>query len=229
MIRPQRTGTVATSVVQPHQPPVGVLAQRIGAQQAFGIADRIAVLAALPPASRRAAPARRSDGRAAARARRAPSRRRRPGAGRRRRASTAPRKRLAFERVLERRDVELQRRVRAPAQRAGRHLEVAVGVGERVPERVEDVPQVRPRLRLGRVGPEQERELRARLRRLAGAAAGRRAATPPARSRAEAATSRPTRRLSSPRSPTRRTGGSTAASLRRVTCSRQLRDRRRPA
>jgi len=61
----------------------------------------------------------------------------------------------------------LARRARAPAQRPRADLEEAIGVRQRAAQVVQDVPQVRPRLGLGRVRPEQEREALPRLRRVA--------------------------------------------------------------
>jgi hypothetical protein len=54
--------------------------------------------------------------------------------------------RAARERVLERSHVELDRA--APPQRSRGDLQASLGLRERAPERVQDVPQVRARLRL---------------------------------------------------------------------------------
>ena len=62
------------------------------------------------------------------------------------------------ERPLEVGHVEPVGRVLAPAQAARGHLEVALGVGQRVAQRVQHLAQVRARLRLARVRPQQERE-----------------------------------------------------------------------
>jgi hypothetical protein len=70
------------------------------------------------------------------------------------------------ERPLEGGDVQPEGRVRAPPQRPLGHLEEAVGVREGAAEIVEHVTQVRPRLPLGRVGPQQERQPLPRLRRV---------------------------------------------------------------
>jgi hypothetical protein len=78
-----------------------------------------------------------------------------------------PRHRIALGqrvRIVQRGDVEPVRRVGAPAQRARADLEEAVCVGKRPPELVQHVAQVRPGLRLGRVGPQEERQPLARLR-----------------------------------------------------------------
>lgn len=66
-------------------------------------------------------------------------------------------------RRLERVDIEPAGQIRPPAERVRRHLEVLVEGGQGAPEGVEDVAQVRPRLRLCRVGPEEEREVLSNL------------------------------------------------------------------
>ena len=71
------------------------------------------------------------------------------------------------ERRLEGGDVEPERSVRPPPQRPLTHVEVPVGLGKRPPEVVEDVTEVRLRLRLGRIRPEEEGETLPRLSRLA--------------------------------------------------------------
>jgi hypothetical protein len=68
------------------------------------------------------------------------------------------------QRTLERCDVELHRS--APAQRPGGHLEAAVRLRQRVPQGMQDVAQVRARLRLARVRPQEARDPRPRLRRV---------------------------------------------------------------
>ena len=82
----ERAGRVAARGVQAHEPAVAVLAQRVGAQQPFGVRDGLRELARRPRNGRPARPARRANARAAG-AVRAPARvRRARPAGRRRRA-----------------------------------------------------------------------------------------------------------------------------------------------
>ena len=60
-----------------------------------------------------------------------------------------------------------QRRIRAPPQRARSDFDQAVRVRQRAAQVVQDLGQVRMRLALSRVGPEQERQALTRLRRVA--------------------------------------------------------------
>jgi hypothetical protein len=153
-------------LAQSHQQPVGLFAHSVGAHEALGIPDRLDMGA--PLLEPRAEPGQRVDV-----------------------AIVQPRalgehplvvralekvagirvggflERVALERVLERRHVQPRRRVRTPLQRARRHLEVAVGVRERVPQGVQDVAQVRAGLRLARIRPEHERQVLALDRRSA--------------------------------------------------------------
>jgi hypothetical protein len=84
----------------------------------------------------------------------------------RRESISRGRGRRSGERLLECVDVEPEIGVRPPAERPLSNFEVAVGVGKSPPEVVENVAEVRPSLRLGRVGPEEEGEALARLGRI---------------------------------------------------------------
>ena len=70
-------------------------------------------------------------------------------------------------RPLELLDVQPQRRIRAPPQRARSDFDQAVRVRQRAAQVVQDLAQVRMRLALSRVGPEQERHALTRLRHVA--------------------------------------------------------------
>ena len=71
------------------------------------------------------------------------------------------------DRVLEDRDIEPERGLLAPLQRARAHVDQAIGIRERSAQVVQDLTEIRPRLGLGRVWPEQEREALTWLRRVA--------------------------------------------------------------
>ena len=71
------------------------------------------------------------------------------------------------DRLLEDRDIEPERGVLAPLQRARAHVDQAVGIRERPAQVVQDLTQIRPRLGLGRLRPEQERKTLTWLRRIA--------------------------------------------------------------
>ena len=70
-------------------------------------------------------------------------------------------------RPLELLDVQPQRRIGAPPQRARPDFDQAVRVRQRAAEVVQDLAQVRVRLAFGRVGPQQERQALTRLRHVA--------------------------------------------------------------
>jgi len=70
------------------------------------------------------------------------------------------------QRPLELLDVEPQRRVRAPLKRPRPDVDQAVRVRQRAAQVVQDFAQVRVRLALRRVGPQQERQALTRLRRV---------------------------------------------------------------
>jgi hypothetical protein len=63
-------------------------------------------------------------------------------------------------------DVEPDGRVGPPLQRARRDVEKAIRIGQGATQGVEQVAEIRARLRLGRIGPEQKGETLARLRRV---------------------------------------------------------------
>jgi hypothetical protein len=65
--------------------------------------------------------------------------------------------------VVELGDVEPERRVRPPLNRPRLDVDESIGVGQCVPQVMEHVTQVRPRLRFARVRPESKREVLARL------------------------------------------------------------------
>lgn len=46
VIRPKRTGTIATRIMQPHEAPVGFLAERVMSHEPLRVQDCLAVLAA---------------------------------------------------------------------------------------------------------------------------------------------------------------------------------------
>ena len=68
------------------------------------------------------------------------------------------------QRLLEVGEIEVVRAVVAPPQRPGRRLEEPVGLRQPVAHRVQEVTQVRARLRLGGVRPEAERQALSGLR-----------------------------------------------------------------
>jgi hypothetical protein len=72
----------------------------------------------------------------------------------------------AAEGVLEGGHVQPERPLRAPVQRPRGHLEEPVDLGKGPAEVVQDMAKIRARLRLGRVGPQQERQAPAGLRRI---------------------------------------------------------------
>ena len=152
-----RTRAVAACVVQAHQCAVGVLAQGVGAHEPLGAADRrrpvlallqlfleplegIEVEAAQPLALLEHPLVVAALDQVA-------------GIGLDRRLQAG-----VGDRLLEVREVELEGRVGAPAQRARGDLEEALGVRELAAEGVEDLAQVRARLRLRRVRPQHERQ-----------------------------------------------------------------------
>jgi hypothetical protein len=71
------------------------------------------------------------------------------------------------KRPLELLDVEPQRDVRAPLKRPRPDVDQAVGFGQRTPEVVEHLAEVRLGLALRRIGPEHEGQALTRLRRVA--------------------------------------------------------------
>jgi MFS family permease len=175
VVHAQSPGAVAARVVQAHQPPVGLLAQRVMPEEPLAIPDRVEELAAL--GEQAGEPLQRVeeqlpeplallgepvvvvalqqvadvgvDGAAQRLVRRVAILPSDPG-----------------ERLLERRHVEPERRVPPPLERPRRDVEVPARIRERTPQVVQDVTQVRPRLRLRRVRPEQEGETLSWLRRL---------------------------------------------------------------
>ena len=164
----QGPGPVAAGVVQAHERPPGRLLERVLAQQPLGVRDRPGVVAALgeqrhqPLQGLEAAPAEplpvlgqplvvqaleqvapvQGDG-------------------------AGQRLRVAVGQLLEGGHVQPEGRVGPPGQRPWRHLQVAVQAGEGAAEGVEQVAEVGPGLRLGRVRPQQEGQPPARLGRLA--------------------------------------------------------------
>ena len=117
----------------------------------------------LPRVAAPAGPAPRSPGGGTGRARRPPTRRNSLPAAHPRRGRPPPRRSSSLvERRVEGDDVgrELAQRQRLP-----RGVQMPVGAGDRGAQRVQDVPQVGAGLLVGRVGPEQERDPVAPLRR----------------------------------------------------------------
>ena len=160
----QRSRAVAARVVQAHEQPVGLLSQRVVADQALGVAERRGRIAALVRLAHE--PLERVAVQVA-----------QPLALLEQPVVVAALEQVARvgldgrlqpalrERLLEVGDVEPQRRLVPPPEHARPDVDEPVRVGERAPQVVQDVAQVRPRLRLGGVGPEQEREPLAWLRR----------------------------------------------------------------
>jgi hypothetical protein len=172
----QRPGPVAAGVVQPHQEPVGTLAQRVGPQDPLGVPDRLSVVALglqeldqplqggqpappqpvallqqplVVPALQQVAPVqlgRLTEGGQLLGGLRGPL-----GPGGRR---------------FEGGHVDPAGGAVAPAQAPGGHLEEPVGVGQGPAQDVEQVAQVGPGLGLAGVGPEQEGQALAGLGRL---------------------------------------------------------------
>ena len=70
------------------------------------------------------------------------------------------------DRRLEGRDVEPDGRIGPPLQHAWRDVEEPVDIRQRVSQVAEDVAEIGPRLGLGRLGPEEEREPLPRMRRV---------------------------------------------------------------
>jgi hypothetical protein len=152
--------------VQAHQEPAGLLPQRVLAQQPLGVPDRLAVLVTL--LQQEGQPLQRVQEEVP-----------QPVALLEQPVVVAAAQKVAAvavhgllqrvprQRVLELGDVQPERRHGPPLQRARRHVEEPVGLRQRPPQVVEHVAQVRPRLTLGRVGPQQEREMLPRLRRVA--------------------------------------------------------------
>jgi hypothetical protein len=171
----QGAGSVATGVVQPHQQSVGRLVERVVPEEPLGVGDGLARVAArleqvdetsqrLNVASAQSLPLcaeplliRSGEEVAAVELDRFPQ----IGEGVARGCRLHPRHRL-----LEGGDIEPERSARPPLQRPRRRLEVPVGIGQGPSQVMEQVAQIGPRLRLGRVGPEAEGELLPRLRRL---------------------------------------------------------------
>jgi hypothetical protein len=175
VVHAQRPGPVAARVVQPHQEPVGLLVQGVVLEEPLRVRDRPGLVAAgseqrgqtlerleegppepvplvdqplvvgaleqVPPVQLDRHP-QGVDGAVVGLALR-------PRGG-----------------LLEGGDVQPAGRVRPPPQRPLGHLQEPVRVGQRAPELVEHVAQVRAGLRLGRVGPQQERQPLPRLRRV---------------------------------------------------------------
>jgi hypothetical protein len=167
----QGAGTIAARVVQAHELAAGRLAQRIALEQALGVAQRLRVVAALLE-QRGEALERVQVQRAYALALRDQplvvgtlDEVARVGVDRGGEPLGVVVR--AREGSLELGDVEPVRGVGPPLERARRDVEEAIGVGQRAPQVVQDLAQVRPRLGLGGVGPEQEGEALARLRRVA--------------------------------------------------------------
>jgi hypothetical protein len=169
---PQRAGPLAPRVVELHEQPVGVLTQRVLAHEALGMADGLGVL--IPPGQQLRQARERVEvtitqalalgqqpvvvaaGQQIARVR--VDRGAQPGDW----VLLGP-----GERLVERGHVQPERRVRAPPQRPRAHVEVAIGVRQRMAQPVQHVAQVRAGLRLGGVRPQQESEALARLGRVA--------------------------------------------------------------
>ena len=181
-----RPHAVAARVVQAHQRAVPGLAQRVAADQPLR-RSRARRPSALAP--RRAARARRRSGRAAARAPRGPTRRSCRPAGRRRRRRRAARGSRRSSARSNASTSSVYGASGAPAAASACRRRGSRRRPERAAQRVQHVAQVRARLRLGRVRPQQEGDAPARLHRR-GAGAGTRAARWRARTPAAAAASR---------------------------------------
>jgi hypothetical protein len=133
VVDPQRPRPVAAGSVQPHEQPVGGLAQRVLALEALRVPDRLGVLAA----------GRQLRREAFERLEEAPAQ---PLARLQhpvvvaafQQVTSVPRhclaERVAVQRSLERGDVEPERRIRAPLERPLRHLEEPIRVGQRAPQ-----------------------------------------------------------------------------------------------
>jgi len=166
VVRLERPRPVPARVVQAHQEAVGLLAERIETEQPLGVANGVAGGAFLFELGAEALE-HLELGRA-----QAVALLEQPLVVGALEEVAAVRvgglaQRSASDGVLVGREVEAERGVGSPAQRAGGDVEVAVGLGQRAPERVEHVAQVRAGLALRGVGPEQEGEPLPRLRRVA--------------------------------------------------------------
>ena len=163
MVGAQRSRTVTARVVGAHQQPVGLFAQRVVADEALRRADRRGPVAALlrlageslerveveiaQPLALLEQPVVVAALEQIARVR--PDRVVQPA---------------VRERLLEDGDVQPQRRVGTPLKRPWPDVDQAVGIRHRSPQGVQDMAEVRPRLRLTGVGPEEEGKPLARLR-----------------------------------------------------------------
>ena len=160
---------LSPAVEEPHQQPVGLLAQRVGRDEPLGPADRLARIPAIgehrgEAAQRVEVPLSQSfallqdplvvvaleqvaaidlDG--------------------------VPQRLFArtFQRSLEDGHIDSDGQIGPPAQGPRRDLEEAIGLRQRPPERMQEMPQVRARLRLAGLRPQQGRQPLARLGRVA--------------------------------------------------------------
>jgi hypothetical protein len=175
VVDPYRPSPVPLCIMQPHEHPVGLLPQWVGPQQPLRVPGRLGMVAAALQ-QRNQALQRLEVGLAESLALaeqplvvgpfeqvapveidRVPQRRHRlvalPGARER-------------QGLLEGRHVHPVGGVPPPPQRPRRHLDEPVEVGEGTAQGVQEVAEVGPRLRLGRVGPQQEGKPLSRLRRI---------------------------------------------------------------
>jgi hypothetical protein len=70
------------------------------------------------------------------------------------------------DRLLEDGNIEPEGRIRPPLECPRRYVEETIGIRKGAPDVMEQMAEIRPRLLLGRVGPEEERETLSWLRRL---------------------------------------------------------------
>jgi hypothetical protein len=175
VVGPQRPRAVAAGVVQPHQHPVGRLVQGVVPQQPLGVGDRLGLVAALleqrgealqgvevaavEPLALGEQPlvVAALQQLAAVEVGGLP-----PGG----QLGVAARRLRPGDRLLEGVDVQPGGGVGPPPQGPRGHLQEPVGLAQGAPQVVEQVAQVGQGLRLGGVGPQQERQPLPPLRRV---------------------------------------------------------------
>jgi hypothetical protein len=175
VIHPKRPRPVPARVMQPHEEPVRLLAERVVSQESLGVQDRLGVFAARLENRGQtlkglqialAEPLALVKEPLIVAAFEKVSRVELDGFPQRGEAAVGVFPLCPRERLLESGDVEPEGCVGPPPERPRRHVEEPVRVRKGAPEVVEHVAEVRSRLWLGRVGPEEERETLPGLRSL---------------------------------------------------------------
>jgi hypothetical protein len=172
----KRPGPVAAGVVEPHQHPVGGLAERVRPQDPLRVRDRLGVLApglhqldqpfeGLEPAPPQPFPLLQQPLVVAALQQVTPVQL--DGLTQGRHLLVGPLGPVGpGDRALEGGQVDPARGALPPPERPRGHLQEPVGTGQGAPQDVQQMAQVGPRLGLARVGPEQVGQALARLRRI---------------------------------------------------------------